>query len=180
MVAINRHSSAGRSITEALGSRQGNCIFLSHSSVDKPAVRKIGQYIVKKGIDIYFDERDARLQSAQEPSEIVDCIHDGLKHSTHTLCVLSPATLTSQWVPYEIGYAAQMDHPLAIALLKSVDEVPQFYKISEVLPDIWDLDNYLRKVGQTMYLAEGSTSGTHYLLNDIMQSYRSVKYGTSA
>jgi hypothetical protein len=38
------------------------CIFLSHKSDDKDAVREIGDYIRNQGINIYLDEDDLELQ----------------------------------------------------------------------------------------------------------------------
>ena len=40
------------------------CVCLSHRSVDKEKVIKIGDYIMKGGLNIYLDINDANLQLA--------------------------------------------------------------------------------------------------------------------
>lgn len=123
------------------------CIFISHSSRDKEAARNVAEYIMDQGLDVYFDEWDIMLQGdANDPETIVRCIQDGLKKSTHALCLISEHVLESQWVPYEIGFAHSLERPLALLVLKDVKVLPEFYRISKVLPDIWDLENYINEL----------------------------------
>ena len=38
----------------------GNCVFISHQRNDKQVAKEIANYILKSGVDIYFDEYDRR------------------------------------------------------------------------------------------------------------------------
>lgn len=150
-IGINRAEIENKSFNERFYERRRPCIFLSHRSLDKTMVMKIGQYITKAGIDIYLDEYDSLLQSSDslgKDKEVVSCIQKGLMHSTHVLCILSKSTVSSWWVPYEIGYGEKGEKE--IASLKIMDlkkeEIPSYLKIKQCLMGIEDLNNYLSEI----------------------------------
>ncbi|CAK7056093.1 toll/interleukin-1 receptor domain-containing protein [Tissierella sp.] len=151
-IGINRAIELKKSFSERYVERKNPCIFLSHRSLDKDMVRKIGEYITKAGIDIYLDENDSLLQDADASGNdqvTVSCIQRGLMESTHVLCILSRTTVSSWWVPYEIGYAekgAKGIASLKISNLKK-EEIPSYLRIKECLMGIKELNRYLLKVG---------------------------------
>lgn len=128
---------------------EGSCIFLSHRSLDKDMVREINNYILAFGIDTYFDENDQNLQEAtykNDCEKITKLIQEGLKYSTHILCLLSEKTRESWWVPYEIGYADKAGKNIATLKLKDISVVPEYLKINEYLKGYSDLEKYLIKI----------------------------------
>ena len=108
---INRAlNNISKSLNESVkfASKNKPCVFLSHRSLDKDMVEEIGKYIMKAGLDIYLDKYDEELQRADKGKNdklITECIQKGISESTHIMCLLSPNTINSWWVPYEIGYA---------------------------------------------------------------------------
>lgn len=150
-LGINRASSDYKqfgSINESFGSEHKPCIFLSHRSLDKKFVERIGKYIEKAGIDIYLDEYDLKLQRADEEANdkaTTQCIQEGLKKSTHVLCALSYSTYTSWWVPYEIGYGDDLGKKIFSLKLKELPEskIPSFLRIKPCLKGIKELNQYL-------------------------------------
>lgn len=127
---------------------QEPCIFISHSSLDKPAARSISKYINDMGVNTYFDENDDCLTEGghgNSPQGIVQCIHEGLKNSSATLVLISPNSLESKWVPYELGWASRQGCDLALSVLKSVDlgRVPEFYSIVPQLLNEADLRRWV-------------------------------------
>lgn len=149
------------------------CVFLSHKSADKDACIEIGEYLKEAGIDIYLDCYDNKLQIAtteQDKAQIVQCIKEGLKKSSHILCVISKKTIASRWVPFEVGYAhaaivdaslnkKDQEHKVAILRLEDVSY--------ETLPD------YLQtaidiKGGQSFneYISTVLRSNERQLLNE--------------
>lgn len=129
--------------------RERPCVFVSHSSADKAAARKLADWLMEQGVNVYFDEHDQVLRAAAASGEdkaIVQCIHDGLDKSTHAICVISKNTTNSQWVPYEMGYSASRNHPLALVQLAEVKELPSFYKVASVIKDLADLIQYVNKI----------------------------------
>lgn len=124
------------------------CVFLSHRSVDKEKVIKIGDYIMKAGLNIYLDIKDADLQravTAQNALKITQCIQKGLSYSNYVLCLISNNTFddTSWWVPYEIGYADKEKKECCLLKLSTLskDNIPEYLKIKEILYNIKDLNS---------------------------------------
>lgn len=127
------------------------CIFLSHRSLDKSMVEDIGNYIMSQGIDIYFDKYDKELQKADEEGNdeaTTRCIQKGLEKSTHVMCLLSPVTITSWWVPYEVGYGENMGKEIFSQKLANLNkrEIPAYLRIRECLMGWSELDAYLDKI----------------------------------
>lgn len=74
------------------------CVFISHQKDDAFICRKIAEYLINAGIDVYFDEYDNNLKfyrQANNPKNLVDSIKKGINKSSHMLCVFSQNTLYS-------------------------------------------------------------------------------------
>ena len=126
------------------------CIFLSHRSLDKIMVEKIGKYIMDAGFDIYLDKYDEELQKADElgnDKKVTECIQKGLEGCTHVLCLISPTTVGSWWVPYEIGYGEKSKKEIVSLQLKSIPDknIPAYIRIRTCLGGINALNDYLQK-----------------------------------
>lgn len=144
-----------------------SCIFLSHKSEDKPACRLIAQYLSIAGIDYYLDEENMYLQaaaSANDPHRITEAIKKGINASTHMLCVVSDKTLSSPWIPFEVGYghAAIIDksmepnvrgHSIKLAILTLKElagkELPDLMKVGYQIRSIQDINDYISKLLNT-------------------------------
>lgn len=143
-----------KSLNESVqfASKNKPCIFLSHRSLDKDMVEEIGKYIMKAGLDIYLDKYDEELQRADKEKNdklITECIQKGISESTHIMCLLSPNTINSWWVPYEVGYADKSGSIEICSLkLKELPDknIPSYIKINKCLKGIPELNEYLREV----------------------------------
>jgi hypothetical protein len=126
------------------------CIFLSHISIDKTTAIQIGDYIKDRGdIDIYLDVYDEELQravSAGDPNRITELIEKGLDNSTHIMCLLSNETLSSWWVPYELGFARRAKRGMATLLLKGTPDIPDYLKIAVLISGTRSLNQYLESI----------------------------------
>jgi len=71
-------------------------VFLSHNRVQKPWVRCLYQFLVKRGMSVFFDE-----ESIAPGANIVSEIEDALQNSRHVLLAVSPKSLESRWVAME-------------------------------------------------------------------------------
>lgn len=140
-----------RSFTEA-ATRKGErpCIFLSHISIDKQTAKAIGDYITDRGdIDIYLDIYDEDLQRAValgNAQMITKFIEEGLEQSTHVMCLVSKSTISSWWVPYELGFGKRAAKELSTLALKDVDALPAFLSIGAVLEGTKSLNAYLEQI----------------------------------
>jgi hypothetical protein len=133
------------------------CIFLSHISEDKVAVKTVGEYIKNKGINIYLDAEDAELQQAVHDSDdtkITAFIEGGISRSSDVIVFISEMTKGSWWVPFELGYGKKACKVLACLKLKEVEHLPSFLSIVRRLRNTEDLDNYLLEVRQRVPLAK--------------------------
>lgn len=135
----------------SVSSKNKPCIFISHRSLDKDMVIKIGNYIMKAGIDIYLDIYDQNLQRADEAGDdraITLYIQKGIEESSHIMCLLSPQTVGSWWVPYEIGFGEKADKKISSLKLKSLSDnsIPSYIKVRKCLRNIRDLNNYLEEI----------------------------------
>lgn len=136
------------------------CVFISHQHGDKPACRKIAEYIKNAGLDIFFDEEDEALQVAvqqRDPFKITARIKEGIRESSHMLCAVSKSTEKSRWVPFEIGYGhAELVEgeitpenrdliKVATVILKdlSMKDLPEYMQVTHVIEDIESLNQYI-------------------------------------
>ena len=129
------------------------CIFLSHRSTDKAAVKRIGEYIMDKGVDVYIDIDDTNLQNAVASNDhkaITAAIELGISHSTDLLAYITSSTLSttssSVWVPFEIGFAKRNNNYLAALKSKDVPTLPSYLEIVRRINGIADLNAYLQEV----------------------------------
>jgi len=124
------------------------CVFISHQKKDTEDCRKIADYLTSVGIDVYFDEYDNDLKIAVQsdnPKNVVDAIKTGINNSTHMLCVISPNTLFSKWVPFEVGYGYDSTKVFVLTLkgIKN-SELPHYIRAVPVIRDIYDLNTFIQ------------------------------------
>lgn len=176
MAGINRASKYFRSLTESRKAVGIKCIFLSHQQKDKAVCRRIADYLEAADIDVYFDEDDEDLKAyrqANRPQGVVDTIKTGINNSSHMLVVVSPDTLYSSWVPWEVGYG--YDHTqLSVLTLKGIkdESLPDYLKTTTIIRGTKSLNTYLASITnriQSMMestdLIKSHTMGSHPLDN---------------
>lgn len=124
------------------------CVFISHKKEDTDFARHLSDYVMDKGINVYFDENDPILSKEHKsPDEVVNAIKKGLEKSTHMIIVLSKMTLESNWVPWEVGFASAKDKEYRLLRLSDVKgDIPEFYTIAKTLNNYDDLDKYLSSI----------------------------------
>lgn len=126
-------------------------VFISHQKKDKEKAKEIADYLTSVNIDVYFDEFDRELQIAERdnnPKGVVAAIKRGIQSSTHMLCVISPNTLHSKWVPFEVGYGYD-NTELAILTLRGIknSDLPDYIKTAPIIRDIYDINVFVKKHG---------------------------------
>lgn len=136
------------------------CVFISHKKEDADFARHLSDYVMERGINVYFDENDPILaKEHKSPDEVVNAIKKGLEKSTHMIIVLSKKTLESNWVPWEVGFASAKDKEYRLLRLNDVlGEVPEFYKVAKILNDYEDLNNYLASMKKTQTNNQASSN----------------------
>lgn len=123
------------------------CVFISHQKSDKDAAKKVADYLMSSGIDVYFDEYDKELKihyQSNNPKAVTDAIRKGINNSSHMLAIVSPNTLTSSWVPFEIGYGFDKTD-LGVLCLKGIPKgkLPEYVRTAPIIRDIYDLNKLI-------------------------------------
>ncbi len=152
------------------------CVFISHQKDDASICRKIADYFINAGIDVYFDEYDSDLKihrQTNNPQWVVDAIKKGINKSSHMLCVFSPNTLYSKWVPWEIGYGYDKTDLSALTLKGITDsQLPEYLKTVPIIRGTKSLNEYISNIEgkvQSRMFSDGlileHTKGLHPLDN---------------
>ena len=126
------------------------CVFISHQKADATICRHIADYLKNAGIDVYFDEYDKDLKEYYQnnnPKGVVNSIKKGIQQSSHMLCIISPNTLHSKWVPWEVGYGYDITQ-LSALTLKGIKEenLPEYLKTVTLIRGTRTLNNYISKI----------------------------------
>lgn len=87
-------------------------VFISHQQADSVRAAYVSSRLRNHHqIDTYLDVIDPAIAKSGEA--LVDYVHRKLGECTQLLAVVSAATKSSWWVPWEIGVATEKDLPLA-------------------------------------------------------------------
>lgn len=79
-------------------------IFLSHTSVDKPFVRKLAIDLRNNGHTVWIDEAEIKIGDS-----LITKIRDGLDSVDYVAAVLSQASIKSEWVRKELEIASNKE-----------------------------------------------------------------------
>ncbi|MGH3685380.1 MAG: TIR domain-containing protein [Pseudonocardiaceae bacterium] len=78
-------------------------VFISHSSKDQKPTEEVQQWLVAEGHTVFLD-RDLR-NGLEVGEDWQRRVNERLRWADAVVCVVTSAFLTSQWCPYEVGYA---------------------------------------------------------------------------
>lgn len=128
------------------------CVFISHQQNDKDSAKKIADYFIEAGIDVYFDAYDGDLKihhQSKNAKAVTDSIRKGINNSSHMLVLVSPNTLYSTWVPFEIGYGYDKTD-LFVLCLKGIPKggLPEYVRSATIVRDIYDLNNLISRISK--------------------------------
>jgi len=150
MAGINRASSSTLNLSDSRRISGVKCVFLSHQKNDSAICRVIAAYLMAADIDVYFDENDNDLRiyrQTNNPKGVVDSIRKGIRNSSHMLVVVSPSTLNSKWVPWEVGYGYDNTH-LGVLTLKGIQDsqLEDYLKSVTIIRGTKSLNQYLSEL----------------------------------
>ena len=98
-------------------------IFISHKQEDALAANQMATQLREMKVDYYLDLLDSSV--VQSGKELTNHIRRNLNNCTDIIVIMSKLTRFSQWVPFEVGMAAQIDMPTATFLQEDVS-LPDF------------------------------------------------------
>ena len=154
------------------------CVFISHQKKDTAHCSQIADYLKSVGLDVYFDEYDTDLKIAVQndnPKQVVNAIKLGIQSSTHMLCVVSPNTLYSKWVPFEVGYGYDNTEILVLTL-KGIkkEDLPHYVRAVPLIRDIYDINRFIENKKEKFILESRNFSNYNsqlHPLRDVMDRF---------
>lgn len=153
------------------------CVFISYQRNDMTDAKKIADYLINAGVVVYFDEYDSSLKLSYQtnsPSKVTDALCTGINNSSHMLVVVSPTTLFSQWVPFEIGYGYDKTD-LAVLTLKGIPKggIPEYMRSAKIIRDIYDLNikiSSIRSLSTEVLLNENEIKSHNSYYNPLSEA----------
>lgn len=115
-------------------------IFISHKREDSFTANQIANELKLCNVACYLDVLDESI--TQNGKELTDHIRGNLNECTDIIVVMSSVTYLSQWVPFEVGMAAQVDMPTATFLKENIN-LPDFLQYWPRLRNIADIRKYV-------------------------------------
>jgi len=156
---------AYRELVESISNKDVPCIFISYQRSDEDYSSEVADYIMSKQLDVYFDLEDndlKQLNQTANPAVVTNAIKKGLNQSDYMIVIVSPATITSPWVPFEVGYAYdkkgdKMKILRHKGILKST--MPAYLRVKELLNGTASLNRFLGSIRQRHAIYEKLEKG---------------------
>lgn len=120
----------------------GKRVFISYSHEDAKIVQDLTGLLDHIGVDYFLDVKDINW-GAHIPAKVRGALAD----SSALIVVFSPASLKSQWVPYEIGYANALGVMILPFLTHPSLDIPLYTKELNFVSDLDDVKRYFTEFG---------------------------------
>ena len=115
-------------------------IFISHKQEDAFVANQMAKELAALGVGYYLDVLDESVTGSGKA--LTEHIRGKLNQCTDIIVIMSSVTRYSQWVPFEVGMAAQMDMPTATFLKEDVT-LPDFLQYWPRLKKASDIMKYV-------------------------------------
>ena len=99
-------------------------VFLSHKSEDRSPTIEIARALASRRISAYVDYIDPQV-FAENP-HLESYLRDIIHNTKSMLAVVTARTISSWWVPFEIGVALDNDKLVGIILRGSAGQLPSY------------------------------------------------------
>lgn len=115
-------------------------LFLSHTAVDKPFVRRLRDDLVARGVPVWMDEAEINIGDS-----LTVKIEEGMKLSRFIAVVLSTKSIAAPWVRKELDIAMNREitsrEVVVLPLMFEKSELPEFLK-GKLYADFSNPDDY--------------------------------------
>lgn len=112
-------------------------VFISYASADETYARQIAAILDAEGIEYFFDKKDVNW-GANVPQEISNAISE----CSELVVIISPASVKSQWVPFEIGGASALGKRILPYLTHPSITLPAFIQQYHYKTSLDDIKGY--------------------------------------
>jgi hypothetical protein len=129
--------------------------FISYSSIDDRWAKRIAGVLARLGVDHFLDRKDIRWGD-----KVVEAISESMRSSSDVVVVISPASLKSQWVAFEIGQAKALGKRLLPLLTHASLDVPDFLRGIHYVSSLAELKRHFGEVASVAATARRQASGS--------------------
>jgi hypothetical protein len=98
-------------------------VFLSYSHADVEFARTLSKMLGDIHVDCFLDEKDILIGD-----QIKLAVHAGLRSCTEMIVVISPASIKSMWVAFEIGQAIALEKGILPIVIDPAMEPSGFFR----------------------------------------------------
>jgi DNA repair photolyase len=123
--------------TEQTPTERAIKVFISYCRADSELAEQIAKLFADAGIEYFLD-----LKDVDWGMNIKETVDQGIAECSHLLVILSPASLRSNWVPYEIGFASALDLMVLPFLQHPAIDVPDYLRAVRSIKDLRELKDY--------------------------------------
>ncbi len=113
-------------------------VFVSYSHVDASLASELGLAIDNLGITYFRDSKDIKWGDSIDVT-----VQTALEDANALMVIVSPASLNSLWVPYEIGYFSALKRPILPYLTHPSLELPSYIANRKYVETVSDVTAYL-------------------------------------
>lgn len=115
-------------------------VFISYSHIDKNVAKDFEKKLKCNKIECFLDEKDIEIGD-----DINEKIDKSLNRATHIIATISPASIKSNWVAYEIGLAKGKQIKILPFLTHPSLDLPSFISHLSYKINIDDVISYLKR-----------------------------------
>lgn len=131
-------------------------VFISHKNSDSGQATLICNRLQSLGVEAYLDLLDPTVLN--DGRQLTRHIEEQLRICTDIMIIVSEATKSSWWVPFEIGMSAELNMPTA-SFVSTPTKLPSFLSYWPKLRNLNDINTYVevrRQVSREMRLDQYS------------------------
>lgn len=129
--------------------------FISYSQDDRGVAEALARELESARIDYFFDTKEIRWGDS-----INNQIDEAIRSSTFIIVIISPSSIRSHWIPFEVGQAMGMGKPILPLVTQPHLELPQYLSGIRALFSVKEVGEYLRSKAWRQASREDSSFGT--------------------
>ena len=121
-------------------------MFVSHKDLDEATARRVSSRLQTNGFEVNLDAVDPAL--VRDGPELSDYLLRRMGECQQLIAVVSSATASFWWVPWEIGVGSEKGYRMASFSLSSV-QLPSYLRKWPSLRSMEDIDTFCQFSTQT-------------------------------
>jgi len=119
-------------------------VFISYASVDEKRAKQLAKALSEINVEYFLDRKDIEWGD-----DVTERITRGLSDCSALIVVVSPASLKSQWVLFEVGHASGLGKKILPFLTHPSLDVPAFLKPFHYKTCLSDVKDYFKNLFAT-------------------------------